>query len=158
MCTINTHALSLPGGERPALMIIHFLRTFHSLRNTSNYVWSLSFLSHRMSWNTRLRSLISRQPGGAPTALELEQEGNPGPQHRDPGKPSPELHVLTCGGERARPVSTLRCHWEDSITWRIAMSSSPPVAQRVVTASHDGSEKPEAEEAYLPALPFSFLV
>lgn len=57
---INTHARFLPGGERPALMIIHFLRTFHSLRNTSNYVWSLSFLSHRMSWNTRLRSLISR--------------------------------------------------------------------------------------------------
>lgn len=56
-------------------MIIHFLRTFHSLRNTSNYVWSLSFLSHRMSWNTPLRSLISR-PGGLPRALKPEQEGS----------------------------------------------------------------------------------
>lgn len=31
-------------------MIIHFRRPFHSPRHTSNCVWSLSFLTHRMSW------------------------------------------------------------------------------------------------------------
>lgn len=54
----DMHTLS-PGGK-PALMIIRFLRTFHLLRSPSNYVWSPSFLPHRMSRRTQFTSLISR--------------------------------------------------------------------------------------------------
>lgn len=73
-CTLS------PGGKRPALMIIHFLRTFHSLRNTSNYVWSLSFLSHRMSCNMLLRCLISCAAAwGCAKSCGLRAGGNPGP-------------------------------------------------------------------------------
>lgn len=80
VCTINTHALSLSREQRPALMIIHFLRTFHSLRNSSNYVWSLSFLSHRTSWNRLLRSLISRRSLGASQVLRSQsRRGIPAP-------------------------------------------------------------------------------
>lgn len=119
--TINTPALSLRGGERPALMIIHFLRTFHLLRNPSNYVWSLSFLSHRMSWTTRPRSLISRAAAWrCASDSGVGAGGEPQPPARGPWliiSCSPELHFLTCRRERARPVPTHRCHWKDPMTW-----------------------------------------
>ena len=79
-------------------MRIHFLRTFHSLRSTSNYVWSLSFLSHRMSWALHSGLLsLERQPGVEPGASESEQEGNPGPSAVTLEHGPPELPFLTCG-------------------------------------------------------------
>lgn len=77
--TVTTHALS-PWRQGPALMITHFLRTFHSLRNTSNSVWSLSFLRRRMRWDMRSAVLsLGLQPGVGPRDVESEQEGSPGP-------------------------------------------------------------------------------
>lgn len=92
-------------------MIIHFLRTFHLLRNTSNYVWSPSFLPHRMSWNMQPRSLISRA-----AAWTCAQDSG----LRAGGEPW-AVTPLSCpcspakGGQQDH--RHMRGPWKDSVTW-----------------------------------------